>query len=100
MKEEKTKYNKVKPAETIASDIPEKVVEKQAPVEKPKTKTGVVTGCTNLNVREKGAANATIIRTIPESTKVTVLDTNKDWTNVRLADDTVGYVMTQYLKIK
>lgn len=56
----------------------------------------VVTPSGSLNLRETAWDNARILRTIPQSATVTVLQQGADWCRV-LYESTYGYVMTKYL---
>lgn len=63
----------VEPEEPEAPEIPVEVVDE------PKAKTGVVTGCKKLNVRQEPKADAEVSRIIDANTKVDIIDEAGDF---------------------
>ncbi len=59
--------------------------------------TGTVTA-TSLNVRTGPSTSNTIITTIPNGTRVTILGDSGNWYNVRLPDGRIGWVSKDYIK--
>jgi len=51
-----------------------------------------------LNVRAEPSLTAKIVSKIGKSRKYAVLDKQTEWTKIRLADDTEGWVFGQYIK--
>lgn len=82
--------------EPVVETKPEPVVESP----KPKTVTGVVTGCMKLNVRANPKPDADVLCIIDVDSKVE-LDmnkSNKDWYHVRTANGVDGYCMKKFIK--
>jgi uncharacterized protein YgiM (DUF1202 family) len=51
-----------------------------------------------LHVRAAPRLSGKVVRLIAENTAVRVLGTHVSWSHVRLADGTVGWVLTHYIK--
>lgn len=83
----------------------DKVDEPEAPVvDEPAkaTVTGVVTGCTKLNVRKDPSATAPVLCTLSESTEVVIDEENStnDFYKVCTVTGAEGYCMKTYISIK
>lgn len=61
-------------------------------------KTGTVTA-NSLNVRSGPGTNNKVIASVKKGTVVTILDTQGDWSNVRLSNGTAGWASTQYISV-
>lgn len=86
----------VETAETIET------VEATVKVDKPKFTTGIVVGCTKLNVRENPDMTGNILCELMVSSKVKVNIANKydDWFHVRTDAGVEGYCMKKYISTK
>jgi uncharacterized protein YgiM (DUF1202 family) len=65
----------------------------------PVLETGVIVADQNINLRSGPAANAAIVTGIPPGTEVSILDRAGDWTNIRLADGTEGWVAAELVQV-
>lgn len=96
----KKNYSKMSTAPQI-DEIETEVVETvEAPVEAPvieevKPKTGVVVGCTKLNVRKAPNANAKVLTTINKGSSVTIYDEVGDF--YKIGDK--EYCMKKYISV-
>lgn len=107
MKKNKTNYTDYSlPSEEIAEAKVEGT-EEQEVVEAPKSvkieakapeKTGIVTGCVKLNVREKPSTSAQIVAVLTAGTMVTITSSEVGWYRIKTGKVT-GYVMANYIKI-
>ena len=106
MKKNKTNYTDYSlPSEEIAEAKVEgtevQEVEAPKPVKaeaKAPEKTGVVTGCVKLNVREKPSTSAQIVAVLVAGTMVTITSSEVGWYRIKSGKVT-GYVMANYIKI-
>lgn len=82
--------------EPVIEAKPESVVE--AP--KPKTVTGVVTGCMKLNVRANPKSDADVLCILDADSKIELdmSKSNKEWYRVRTANGVDGYCMKKFVK--
>ena len=64
-------------------------------------KDGVVSNCSNLNIRKKPDKNADILKVVPEGEEVVIdMDDNTDiFYNVILKDGTEGFAMKEFIKL-
>lgn len=105
----KKNYNKMSTdkvkAETVAADVIEETVVTEAIVEKaqkpeePKTKFGVVTGCTKLNMRVAPSANAQIRGTLDAGTTVIILGEKNNFYKIGNPENP-DYCMKKYISVK
>ena len=72
------------------------------PASKPKTVTGIVSGCIKLNVRVKPNTTATALCTVDAKTELKIDETksNKDWFYVCTTVGVEGYCMRKFVEVK
>lgn len=106
----KTNYHKIREAEKI-EDVKEPIVVdkesvcenvneslpeiEKAPVMEPARFTAKVTGCQNLNLRDK--PDGKIITVLAANTTLTVENVENEWAKVTLTNNS-GWVMKKYLE--
>lgn len=66
--------------------------------QKVEEKTGIVTGCVKLNVRERPSTDSAILAVIPAGTMVTIISSEVGWYRIK-EGRTTGYVMANYIKV-
>lgn len=80
------------------------VVEPQKPEPKPEPKplTGIVSGCTKLNVREKPNAEAEVVCVITEGSEVVInrIKSTMDFYSVCTAAGLEGFCMKKFITVK
>lgn len=81
------------------------VVLEPKPVRKPKVAkfaTGVVTGCTDLNVRDKASVDGNAVCQIKEGSEVTIeLQASTDeWFKIKTSTGVEGFCMKNYIEVK
>jgi len=62
------------------------------------TSNGIVTVSGSLNLRSKASTTASIVATLKDGTKVTILSESNGWYNIKITNGTQGYVKTSYIK--
>ena len=69
---------------------------------KPATVTGIVSGCTKLNIRVKPNATAAVLCIVDAKTelKIDEYKTNKDWFAVCTPNGVEGYCMRKFVEVK
>ena len=69
---------------------------------KPATITGVVSGCTKLNIRVKPNATADVLCVVNVKTELKIDEskTNKDWFGVCTSTGIEGYCMRKFVEVK
>ena len=98
--ENMTNYSKMSTAPQIDAIENEVVETVEAPVEEPvveevKPKTGMVVGCTKLNVRKAPNTNAKVLTTINKGSSVTIHDEVGDF--YKIGDK--EYCMKKYISV-
>jgi uncharacterized protein YgiM (DUF1202 family) len=83
------------PTEAITEAAPTEEIESPLPA----IGMGVIEADQNINVRSGPAANAAIVTGIAPGTEVSILDLTGDWTNIRLADGTEGWVAAELVQV-
>lgn len=86
--------------EAVEPETPETV---EPAVEEPvkEDKTGVVSGCAKLNVRQKPSLKEKVVCVINKGDKVTIekKGSNKEWLKVKLASGVEGFCMKKFIQI-
>jgi uncharacterized protein YgiM (DUF1202 family) len=72
-------------------------VEHPAETAPPAAQSSVYVTASTLNVRRDPSANAEVVAQVKRGEKLTVIASTQGWTNVRLANDVVGWVSTQHI---
>ena len=69
---------------------------------KPATMTGIVSGCTKLNIRVKPNATATVLCVVDAKSELKIDEskTNKDWFAVCTSNGVEGYCMRKFVEVK
>ena len=88
------------PTEEAITPVPTEVITEAAPTEVEPTalETGVISANQNINLRSGPAANAAIVVSITPGTTVSILERAGDWTNIRLADGTEGWIVSDLIQ--
>lgn len=61
---------------------------------------GVVSNCSNLNVRKRMTKESEVLCTIPVDTRVSILDdSNNNWYEVQVNSNTIGFCMKEFIKV-
>ena len=66
--------------------------------QKVEEKTGMVTGCVKLNVRERPTTDSAILAVLQVGTMVTIVSSEVGWYRIK-EGKTTGYVMANYIKV-
>lgn len=66
-----------------------------------KSATGIVSGCTKLNIRVKPNATADVLCTVDAKSELKIDEskTNKDWYSVCTSDGVEGYCMRKFVEV-
>ena len=108
MLRDKNKEEKVKEIEDVKEVETEETEEKEFEEEdtlglneEEAFKDGVVSNCSNLNIRKKPDKNADILKVVPEGEEVIidVADNTDIFYNVILKDGTEGFAMKEFIKL-
>lgn len=67
-----------------------------------KSMTGIVSGCTKLNIRVKPNATATVLCVVDAKSELKIDEskTNKDWFAVCTSNGVEGYCMRKFVEVK
>lgn len=91
------------PTEVEPTVAPTEVITEAAPTEIEPTpsaqETGVISATQNINLRSGPSANAAIVVSLAPGTEVIILERSGDWTNIRLADGTEGWVASDLVRV-
>lgn len=104
-----TKKKNTAPVEEVTPDVVEAPVETTEAAEVKETKTtskakksGKVTGCELLNVREQASIKSNRVGVIPKDTefKVESFEPNSEWVEITTTDGVTGFVMSKFVTLK
>ena len=102
-----TKKKTTTPVEEVTPEVVETpVATEPTEVKEVKTsktkKSGKVTGCELLNVREQANIKSNRVAVIPKDTefKVVSFEPESEWVEITTADSLTGFVMSKFVTIK
>lgn len=103
-----TKKKTTTPVEEVTPEVVETPIVteptevKETKITSKAKKSGKVTGCELLNVREQANIKSNRVAVIPKDTefKVVSFEPNSEWVEIATSDGLVGFVMSKFVTIK
>lgn len=91
----------IKVTEQPVPEVVEKI-EKPAKAKVPKVKSGIVTECEQLNVRNAASASATRVAVIPKGTEFEVesFEADSEWLKISTKTGIKGFAMAKFVTVK
>lgn len=92
----------IRPRKDIRTELQETIDVTEEVTYTTKTKTGIVTGCTKLNVRQEPNTDCSVVCIIDESSTVIIDDQDSitDWYKVCAENGAEGYCMKKFISVE